>query len=483
MGPQEGSLKPFQLHKDGGQQQEKSDEKQQQEDLPEPLDPHVEGYPGNAEGTDEYGGGGGDHVGDAVAELVGHHCGLAGEADDVGEGRQDGHGEGRLGRPGGDEDVDDGLHHIHAADGEYLAGILHQQRQRVEDSVDDPALGEDLDDAPGKCNDECCREHILHPGDELLRDDAGGHVVGDAGQQPHGEKERRDLLEVPAVAHHAGHQKEDGEEQQVEDEELHGALDGKKGANHEQKGDHRNEREGHFTRPRREGGKGMAEGEEPQKERQEQEEQPGPPTGGHGEVLGLCLRLTLAPVGIGTIHGGELRLLLHPFGIEQGDGDCRHRQYNPAEQPVADAGEEGQPGEPLCDADGEGVERGAGEAYMGGHIDHHQPGERVVSHGDGQRHDDDHEGERLLAHPEDGAKGAEEEHHQDDHQVVHPNPAEQRVLVEPGGHLQEGVDAAVHGTAAVEDLKGTADDEHEGDDGGLPFEAGKKGGEDLPALG
>jgi len=55
MGPQEGSLKPFQLHEDGGEQQEKSEEKEQQEDLPEPLDPHVEGYPGNAEGTDEHG--------------------------------------------------------------------------------------------------------------------------------------------------------------------------------------------------------------------------------------------------------------------------------------------------------------------------------------------------------------------------------------------------------------------------------------------
>ena len=483
VGPQKTGLKPFQLHEDGGEQQEKSEEKEQQEDLPEPLDPHVEGYPGNAEGADQHGGGGGDHVGDAVAELVGHHGGLAREADHIGEGCQDGHGEGRLGRSGGDEDVDHRLHHVHPADGEYLAGILHQAGQRVENGVDDPALGEDLDDAAGHRDDQCCREHIFHSGDELLRDGAGGHVVGDAGQQPHGEEEGGDLLEVPAVAHHTGHQEEDGEEQQVEDEELCGLPDGDEGGDRKKEGDHRDEREGDFTRPRREGGKGIAEGEEPEEQCQQQEEQPGVTAGRFCQGGCFCLCLPLAPVGIGTVHGRALGLSLHTGGIDEGDGYRDPCQDDPAEEPVADAGEEGQPGEPLCDADGEGVERGTGEADVGGHIDHHQPGKRVVPHGDGQRHDDDHEGERLLAHPEDGAEGAEEEHHQDDHQVVHPHPAEQRMPVEPGGHLQEGVDAAVHGTAAVEDLKGAADDEHEGDDGGLPFEAGKKGGEDLPALG
>ncbi len=83
-----------------------------------------------------------------------------------------------------------------------------------------------MDDAAGHRDDQCCREHIFHSGDELLRDGAGGHVVGDAGQQPHGEEEGGDLLEVPAVAHHTGHQEEDGEEQQVEDEELCGLPDG-----------------------------------------------------------------------------------------------------------------------------------------------------------------------------------------------------------------------------------------------------------------
>ncbi len=226
MGPQEGSLKPFQLHEDGGEQQEKSEEEEQQEDLPEPLDPHVERYPGNAEGTDEHGGGGGDHVGDAVAELVGHHGGLTREADHIGEGCQDGHGEGRLGRPGGDEDVDHRLHHVHPADGEYLAGILHQAGQRVENGVHDPSFGQYLNDASRQRDDQCGCQHIFHSGYKLPGDGAGGHVVGDAGQQPHGEEERGDLLEVPAVAHHTGHQKEDGEEQQVEDEELCGLPDG-----------------------------------------------------------------------------------------------------------------------------------------------------------------------------------------------------------------------------------------------------------------
>ncbi len=75
------SLKSLQLHKDGGQQQEKSEEKEQQEDLPKPFDPHLIGYPGNAKGTDQDRGGRCDHIGDAIAKLVGHHGGLAREAD------------------------------------------------------------------------------------------------------------------------------------------------------------------------------------------------------------------------------------------------------------------------------------------------------------------------------------------------------------------------------------------------------------------
>ena len=75
------------------EQEEEAYQDQEEDELPGPAEPCAVGDAGYAEAADEYAAGGGQHVGEAVAELEGEHGGLPREVDEVGELRHDGHGE------------------------------------------------------------------------------------------------------------------------------------------------------------------------------------------------------------------------------------------------------------------------------------------------------------------------------------------------------------------------------------------------------
>ena len=60
------------MYKNGGQQQEETNDDESQDKLPYPFDPCGIRYFGHTEHGNEYAAGGGNHIGEAVAELGGH---------------------------------------------------------------------------------------------------------------------------------------------------------------------------------------------------------------------------------------------------------------------------------------------------------------------------------------------------------------------------------------------------------------------------
>ena len=57
---------------------------------------------------------------------------------------------------------------------------------------------------------------------------------------------------------------------------------------------------------------------------------------------------------------------------------------------------------------------------MGGDVDHTYSRERIVTHGYGQRNNNNDKSQRLLAHPEDRPKTTEQEHDHGDNDVIDP---------------------------------------------------------------
>ena len=122
---------------------------------------------------DEYAAGGGNHIGEAVAELEGQHSGLAADTDKVGELRHDGHGEGGFGRAGGHDEVEKCLEDIHGPYRRHFACFCQRACESVEERVDNLAVLEDEDDAAGQAHHQCGGEDVLASGEEEL-----GNVVG-----------------------------------------------------------------------------------------------------------------------------------------------------------------------------------------------------------------------------------------------------------------------------------------------------------------
>ncbi len=199
-------------------------------------------------------------------------------------------------------------------------------------------------------------------------------------------------------------------------------------------------------------------------------------------VGGVLLGGSLAPIVVDFIDWRALRVFLDAACIPQHEGDADDGEHEPAHDAVFHAGEDGQVGYALRDADGEGVEDGACKADMGGDIAHAEAYYGVVAHGDGQWHEDDGEGYGLLAHAENGSEDAEHQHDEGDDYVVGADFLYESVLVEALHPPQECHDADVDGVAVVQYPEGAADHKDEDDDVGFVAEAVEERGKDLPRL-
>ena len=185
----------------------------------------------------EHARGGGDHVGEAVAELEGQHGQLARDAHQVGPLGHHGDGEGGLGGARRDNQVEKVLDHVHGGGGADASRIAHALRDGVQDGVDDLAVLQDDDDAAGEADNQRRHHDVFaafqKESDHLVELEA----VGDAHADAHGEEESGNLHHIPAVAQHADHQAGDGEQQKGQDEVVDGLADGEEAQQHEDAGD------------------------------------------------------------------------------------------------------------------------------------------------------------------------------------------------------------------------------------------------------
>lgn len=368
-----------QVEEDGGDEEEEAEEDKKQQEFKEPFDPHFVRDAGDAEGADEDGGGGGNHVGEAVAELECHDGCLAREPDDVGEGRHDGHGERSLGGAGGDDDVDERLYEVHHADGDDASRLVHEGGEGVEDGVDDAPVLQYLDDAACQSHDERRGEHVFGTVEEEFDDGVRVPARRNAGKDAHGEEDGGDFGEVPAVAQDTDNQEDNGEGEHRKDEEVEGLAQPQAACQEEEDG-----AEGHGAT----GERGVPQPEssqriEPRENRQRTRQQDVYKVCRAGHAvgdLGGCLRPTPPPVGVRAVHGRAFGVALHACGVDEHAGYQHACKHCPAKYAVAHPGKEGQVGQALCDADGEGVEDGARKADVSGDVDHAQPGDGVVAH-------------------------------------------------------------------------------------------------------
>ena len=202
-----------------------------------------------------------------------------------------------------------------------------------------------------------------------------------------------------------------------------------------------------------------------------------------GEDRLLGRRRALAPVVVELVHRAAFRIGFHTGSIPKHEGNAHNGQHHPAEEAVFEAREERQVDNTLRYADGEGVEHSSCKAHMGSNIAHADTHDTVVTHLDGQRDEDHDEGYRLLAHAEDGAEEAEEQHDKRDDDIVHPELGDELVAAQPLHTAQEGHHTDVDGVAVVEYPEGAAYHEDKDDDVGFVDEAVEEGAEDLPRLG
>ena len=218
--------KPSQLHRHRGNQQNATEDDQHEDELPDEAHPLVPRDAGHAEGGHQDATGGGDHVGEAVAKLEGHHRGLTRDANQVAERRHDGHSDGSLGRAAGDDDINQGLDAVHDFGGGNLAHVAHRLGQALKDGVDDAAVLQDDDDAARQAHDDRRREDIAHTFEKEPRDVARTLVDGQAAGDAEHQKQGSNLHDIPLVAQHAHHEEIDRGEEQSQDEIMHRLAQG-----------------------------------------------------------------------------------------------------------------------------------------------------------------------------------------------------------------------------------------------------------------
>ncbi len=129
-------------------------------------------------------------------------------------------------------------------------------------------------------------------------------------------------------------------------------------------------------------------------------------------------RAFAAAAAVQFAHRAQLRVLAHLFGVDHHIGHDDRRAQEPQHQAVAQARVQGQVGEALGDAHGEGVEAGGGEAGGGPEEGDGDADDRIVAERHGQRDEDQHEGDALLRHAVGAARQREHDHQRRDDQPL-----------------------------------------------------------------
>lgn len=291
------------MDEDGGQEQQETNDNESQNEFPNPFDPCGVRDFGHTEDGNEHAAGGREHVGETVAELESQDGSLAADADEVGELCHDGHGEGRLGGAGRHDQIQQCLEDIHDADRSHIAAFGQGARQGIEECVDNLAIAKDKDDAAGQSHHKGCGKDVFATGQKELGNTVGTLLVGHTAADAHGKEERGNLLDIPTVAQHADDEEADGEEKNVENEEVDGLAEGDNAGDEEEACKDGHEGQRGLSPTHGHGGGGHGEGAIGHDHREQTEENPGNTGRGVGYRILLLLLGALTPIVVNLVSG------------------------------------------------------------------------------------------------------------------------------------------------------------------------------------
>ena len=144
---------------------------------------------------------------------------------------------------------------------------------------------------------------------------------------------------------------------------------------------------------------------------------------GHGRRLRLLfLQMTAgAPVFVDPVHRAALRIPANAAGVESHKTNGNGGDDQPHHKTVAEAGKGRQFGNALSDTHGKGIQEGAGKAGPGAHKRQGNTHNGIVSQRNGQRHEQQNKRDYFFAHPEHraehGKNGNGNRNKQDTHQA------------------------------------------------------------------
>ena len=125
-----------------------------------------------------------------------------------------------MGRSAGHDEVEEGLENVHDPQRSHLARGGQRTCEAIKDGVDNLAVAQDEDNTAGQSYHQGSRENVFAAGQEQFSNIICTLFVGNAATNTHGKEKSRNLHHIPPIPQHADYQETDGEQQEVEDEEM-----------------------------------------------------------------------------------------------------------------------------------------------------------------------------------------------------------------------------------------------------------------------
>ena len=159
--------------------------------------------------------GGRDELAEAGPVLKRQHRHLARKADEVGQRREQRHGERGLPADAGHGQVQGRLHGHHAQGGRRHRQVGQRRGQPLHNGIDDVALGQHHENGAGKAHQHGRKSHVAEARHEALGGARNAQPAQQPGRHAQAQKQGRHLVEIPAQLHHAvGKHAERGQQQQ-----------------------------------------------------------------------------------------------------------------------------------------------------------------------------------------------------------------------------------------------------------------------------
>ena len=346
-------------------------------------------------------GGRSDTVREGIAEGECEDSGLSGEADNVSERCHDRHGDGRLPGAGRDEEIEAVLDDEHAEGDDRGREDIEHTREVVDDGIHDLGIVQKDGGCLTHGNGEAWKHHALAAFEEGIADVIRGEAADDAGEDAHDEEHRRDFIHIEIEIQHAD---DDANEVQAKEAKADGLP------------------------------------------------------GGEFFCSGKIDRIPFLEVDL--IDGTALRILLHLARVVHDIRNVQHEEHDEDTHTVWQAGEDGDTGDALRDADGEWL--GASGAITSGYRaeEHAKRGEGVEAERECDAHDERREGEVFLVASGECREGGERGHEDRDQEDA---PILQL--------FDESTEPCHDGAGLGEDIERAAHHEEEGDDADAAFES------------